>query len=103
MAEVQGAMINRDSIVTASTDQVSCDMLGQAAILDLRAGQYYGLNPIGSRIWGLIQEPKPVSEILSVLVNEYEVDAERCETDLFALLRELEQKGLIEIADEKTA
>jgi len=96
-------MINRDSIVIASKDQVSCDMLGEAAILDLRAGQYYGLNPIGGRIWGLIQEPKPVSEILSVLVSEYEVDTERCEIDLFALLRELARKGLIEIADEKTA
>jgi len=78
-------------------------MLGQAAILDLRAGQYYGLNPVGSRIWDWIQEPKPISQILSMLVNEYEVDIERCEMDLLALLRELEQKGLIKIADEKPA
>jgi len=96
-------MISRDSIVTASRDQVSCDMLGQATILDLRGGQYYGLNTIGTRIWDWIQEPKPISQILSMLVNEYDVDAERCETDLVVLLRELEQKGLIKIADEKPA
>jgi len=91
-------MLTKESIVTVSKDQVACDMAEESAILDLKSGQYYGLNPIGTRIWALIQEPTSVVDILSKLLNEYEVDAERCENDLLTLLEELERKGLVEIS-----
>jgi hypothetical protein len=90
-------MLTKESIVTVSKDQVACDMAEESAILDLKSGQYYGLNPIGTRIWALIQKPTPVVDILSKLLNEYEVDADRCERDLLTLIEELEQKGLVEI------
>jgi hypothetical protein len=91
-------MLTKESIVTVSKDQVACDMAEESAILDLKSGQYYGLNPIGTRIWALIQKPTPVVDILSKLLNEYEVDADRCERDLLTLIEELEQKGLVEIS-----
>jgi hypothetical protein len=91
-------MLTKESIVTVSKDQVACDMAEESAILDLKSGQYYGLNPIGTRIWALIQKPTPVVDILSKLLNEYEVDAQRCERDLLTLLGELERKGLVEIS-----
>lgn len=96
-------MVQKESVVKASKDQVSCDLLGEAAILDLKSGQYFGLNPIGSRIWELIQEPKSVAEILSSLLSEYDVEAARCESDLLGLLDEMERKGLVEIAGETIA
>lgn len=91
-------MLTKESIVTVSKDQVACDMAEESAILDLKSGQYYGLNPIGTRIWALIQKPTPVVDILSKLLNEYEVDAERCEKDLLTLIEELARKGLVEIS-----
>jgi hypothetical protein len=91
-------MLTKESVVTVSKDQVACDMAEESAILDLKSGQYYGLNPIGTRIWALIQKPTPVVDILSKLLNEYEVDAQRCERDLLTLLGELERKGLVEIS-----
>jgi hypothetical protein len=38
-----------------------------------------------------------VKEVLQVLLEEYDVETERCEGDLLELLRELEAHGLIEI------
>ncbi len=81
--------ITLDSVVVASGDQVSCDLGGEAAILHLKAGIYYGLDPLGTRIWNLMREPKEVNEILENLLKEYEVDALGCERDLFALLERL--------------
>jgi len=91
-------MLTKESVVTVSKDQVACDMAEESAILDLKSGQYYGLNPIGTRIWALIQKPTPVVDILSKLLKEYEVDGQRCERDLLTLLGELERKGLVEIS-----
>jgi Coenzyme PQQ synthesis protein D (PqqD) len=64
-------------------EQVSCDLAGEAAILNLQTGVYYGLDPVGARIWNLIQQPRTVSDVLQVFLKEYEVDSERCERDVF--------------------
>jgi hypothetical protein len=92
-----------DSVAVASREQVSCDLSGESVILDLRAGIYYGLNEVGARIWSLIQDPRPLSEICGALLSEYDVDAARCESDLVAILRSLKAAGLVEIYDEVPA
>ncbi len=90
-------MVSRQSKVVASKDQVSCDLAGEAAILNLADGVYYGLDPVGACIWNMLQEPKSLDELRDGVMNEYEVDAERCEHDILTLLGELEERGLIEI------
>lgn len=93
-------VISGSSIVAACKGQVSCDLNGEEAILNIKNGVYYGLDPVGARIWHLIQEPCPVNYIRDVLFKEYEVEAGRCECDLITLLQELLSAGLIEIKDE---
>jgi len=85
------------SSVVAAEDQVSSDLGGEVAILDLQGGTYYGLDAVGARIWSLIQQPKNVEEIRNTLVSEYEVNEDRCERDLIALLQKLADEGLIEV------
>ena len=92
--------LSKNSIIAAAKEQVSCDLAGEAAILDLKSGQYYGLNSIGARIWSLIQEPHSISEVLHTLLAEYDVDALQCEQDLFALVQKLAASGLIEVQDD---
>ncbi len=92
-------MVSGDSTVVAAKDQVSSDLGGEVAILDLKAGVYYGLDAVGARIWSLIQEPRTVNEIRNILLEEYEVEPERCERDLLVLLQRLATEGLIEVED----
>jgi len=92
--------ISRDSIVVVSQDQVSCGLSGESAILNLKAGVYYGLNEVGTKIWKLIHEPKKVYEIQDAILAEYEVEPDRCEVDILALLQKLIEHGLIEVMDE---
>ena len=88
--------LSNASIVTAVKDHVSCDLDGEAVILNVTSGVYYGLNAVGARIWALLQEkPRSIEQLRQVLLDEYDVDAERSEAQLFALLDELESKGLI--------
>ncbi|MGB3557308.1 MAG: PqqD family protein, partial [Geitlerinemataceae cyanobacterium] len=83
-------------------DQVSSSVAGEAVILNLKTGTYHSLNPVGARIWQLIQEPKTVREILDTLCTEYDVDLNVCEQDLQELLTKLEVAQLIETNDAKT-
>jgi hypothetical protein len=81
-------------------EQVSCDLKGEAAILHVKKGVYYSLDPVGARVWALLQQPRTVSEVRDALVREYDVSPQRCEHDLFVLLRELAAEGLIEVQGE---
>ena len=92
--------LSLDSIVAASPDQVSCLLGTEAAILNLKSGVYFGLEGVGAIVWDLIAKPKPVNEILETLLERFEVDQERCQNDLFALLAELDRRGLIEVTEK---
>jgi|SRR5215217_95141 len=88
------------SRVVATREQVSTDLGGEVAILNLKKGAYYGLEDVGARIWSLLQEPITVGEIRNILVSEYEVEPDRCERDLIALLQRLADEELVEVRDE---
>jgi len=88
-------------VVVATSSQVACPLAGELVILELNTGKYYGLNRVGTRIWNLIQEPRRVSDILNIILNEYDVEPDRCERDLSALLQDLATHGLMEIEGEK--
>ena len=97
---MKGAVLGH-SVIVASKDQVSSDLGGEVAILNLKAGVYYGLDEVGgARIWNLPQEQKTVNEIQDILLKEYDLEPERCERDLLTLLQRLVTKGLVEVKDE---
>ena len=92
-------MISINTQVKASNDQVSCELAEESAILDLKKGIYYGLDPIGAKIWELIQQPQTVSALVAQVTDEYDVDAEQATQDVIVLLSQLLERELIEICD----
>ena len=86
-----------ESRVVVSKDQVSCDLEGEAAILNLKNSVYYGLDPVGARVWQLIQEPTTLAQIRDVLRAEYDVEASQLEADIRELVEQMAEQGLIEI------
>jgi hypothetical protein len=89
--------IPRDARIVCAKQQVSCDLAGEAAILNLQSGVYFGLDPVGARIWKLIQEPKTLDELRDTLLSEYDVEETRLDADLARLLGEMAKSGLVEI------
>jgi len=95
--------IARDTTVVVSPHQVSTTLGQEAVILGAEAGQYFGLNEVGARIWELVQTPVRVSEICAALCEEYEVSAAQCEQDVLVLLNELRAKGLLDVRTDAGA
>jgi len=85
------------SIVIAAPEQVSCPLGEESAILNLKNTVYYGLNPVGARVWNLLQQARTVGDLRDTLLDEYDVDATRCETDLLELLEKMRSEGLIQV------
>lgn len=92
-------VLSEFSTVVAARDQVSSDLGGEVAILNLRAGMYYGLDDVGARVWQLLQEPAVVGDIQATIAQEYEVEPTRAREDVLALLKQMADEGLIEVDD----
>jgi Coenzyme PQQ synthesis protein D (PqqD) len=85
------------SIVRRAVDQVSCDMAGEAIVLNMKSGVYFGMEQVAALIWNLVEKPRSVAEIRDAIMKEYEVDDDTCEKDLKLFLDHLQSAGLIEI------
>jgi Coenzyme PQQ synthesis protein D (PqqD) len=96
VCDMEGSL-SANSIVVMAAEQVSCPLGEESAILNLKNSVYYGLDPVGARVWTLLQEPRSVGELRDTLLSEYEVEAGRCEDDLLALLEKMRSEGLIEV------
>lgn len=89
--------INEYTEVTQATDIVAAGMDGETMMMRIESGKYYGLGSVGSRIWELISEPRPVAQIIDSLVAEYDVGPEQCRVDTLEFLNRLYEERLIKI------
>lgn len=92
--------ITIESTVVAATGQVSADLDGEAVILGLSNGVYYGLDPVGTFVWSAVKERVRVRDVRDAILKEYEVEADRCERDLLDLLEKMQSEGLIDVVEE---
>ena len=88
--------------VSRTSAQASCDLGGEAVLLNLESGQYYGLDPVGARIWELLRSPHSVQSLHAAILEEYEVDSETCLRDLSSIVAALNRAGLVEVQDGDT-
>ena len=71
----------------------------ETVILDLATGTYFGLDPVGTRMWQFIGEGRTMGEICEALLAEFEVTRETLELDVAALLEDLRSRGLVTSAE----
>jgi hypothetical protein len=95
--------MNLSTIVKQSRDQVSCCLNDEVAILNLKSAMYFGLDEVGAYIWQALNEPRPVSELCSMVLNRFEVDAIQCKNDVFNFIMKLERVGLVELLHTEEA
>ena len=84
-------------------DQVSCDLSGEAVILNLNSGMYYGIDEIGALIWAALEEPRTLEYLRETILRDYQIDKETCDRDVIAFLADMNAAGLIEINDAAVA
>ena len=75
----------------------------ETVILDLSSGTYFGLDPVGARIWKLIGNAKDagcaLDDVRDAMLAEFDVSRDDLERDLVRLAEELRAQKLIEVVD----
>lgn len=86
-----------DTIVGQRCDIDVTDIDGEKAMMDLEKGKYFVLNNVGSSIWDIISVPSSIKEIITRLMEEYDVDTTICEQCTLEFLGRLNDAELITI------
>jgi hypothetical protein len=84
--------------VILSDDLFVQEIDDEVVMLDMKSENYYGLDPVGADIWKFLSEGKTIGETKDSLMEIYDVDTERLESDLVAFITELVENGLAKIA-----
>lgn len=95
------ALINYQFV--ANKENLFTDLNGEAVILSLQNGKYYGVNTVGAFIWGIIQNPASFEEIQASAMREYDVDEAICRQEIMTFLENMSKEGLVEILNGKNS
>ena len=91
-------MTDNSAKYVASRKLAASEINGEAVILSLADGNFYGLNPVAAQVWRWLQEPRTLDQLESLLTAEFNVERDRARQDLTQLLRDLQTRKLIEAA-----
>lgn len=83
--------------VELSEDVAFRELSGQAVLLDLASGIYFGLNEVGTRLWELLAQNDSLDLAENALQKEFEVSPEVLKADVEQLLQQMQSKGLLQV------
>lgn len=90
-----------DSRVLIDPDVIFRELDGEAVILHLGTGLYYGLDSVGTRMWQLLAEHRSVRRVFDMLVEEFDVSPETLRADLLRLIDDLHDRKLVRLGPEE--
>lgn len=73
----------------------------ELVILSLESEEYFGLDPVGARLWHLLTSHGTVGSAFEAALSEYDVDQATLARDLDRLLDELASRRLIDLVDAR--
>jgi len=82
--------------VRQSADVVSSRMGDSGVLVHLQTNRIFEVNATGLRIWELAGDGRTLLDIRETLQREFEVEPERLETELLALVAELSREGMLD-------
>jgi hypothetical protein len=88
-------MSGLDARVRPAADVLFRDLGGEAVLLDVASGSYFGLNEVGARVWQLVAAGGTLAGIVAALAAEYDVPGERLQADVLALVEDLAANRLV--------
>jgi hypothetical protein len=79
-----------------ASEVLSSKIDDEAILMSFEADSYFGLNSVGSRIWEILSgEAKTIDELVSILIEEYEVGEKQCREEVERFIEDMVGRKLI--------
>jgi hypothetical protein len=73
---------------------------GQTIVLDMRRGEYIGLDRVAGDMWNLLSLKNTLQETIDAIAGKYSVEMSRLEADLFHFVALLVKRGMVELSEK---
>ena len=93
--------VTLETILVQDKEPVGANLDDGCVLLSMRAGAYFGFNPIASEIWQMLAEPCRVGQIFASLSDGYDVDAQTLTRDVTPFLQTLVDHRLVRVIDPR--
>jgi hypothetical protein len=87
--------LNPESRVTLPPAVLWQELAGEAMLLNLDNEEYYGLDEVGTRMLAIVTKSPSIAAASEELLCEYDIDPATLRTDLYRLLEQLSEHGLV--------
>jgi hypothetical protein len=67
----------------------------EMVMMDMEQGKYFSLNQTATAIWEFLENPLTMDELCDRLMEEYEVDRERCLEEVNEYIEEMMKLSLV--------
>lgn len=87
--------MNLTDALALSDDVVAREVGGETMLLDLASGTYFGLDPVGGRLWAVLEQGGTVAQACEQIAADYDVSRDQLEADMLALVGQLVERRLL--------
>jgi hypothetical protein len=89
-------MLSAETRLHINDTEVTATLIdGEAIMINLNTGVYYGIAGAGARIWQLSAAGAKQSEISDIITEEYSIDHELAAVDVVRLFNQFVEEGLL--------
>jgi hypothetical protein len=88
-------MLTLQNRVAVCDDVVFRALGDESVILSLDTGMYFGLDPVGTRIWTLLPE-RDLAQVAEMIHQEFDAALPQIQEDVLALVEQLIAKHLVQ-------
>lgn len=91
--------IDLDSRVRRNPDILTAVIDDEIVMMSAKQGEYFGLSGIGTYIWSVAEDPVQVKQLVEMICQSYDVDAETCCADTLPFINNMIRVGLMNVLD----
>ena len=89
--------IDPTSVVSRNEAIVFTDLDDTIVMMDVDEGKYYELDPIGVRIWTLLETSRTAADICDALAAQFDVDLDTCRRDTLEFLQTASSMRIVHV------
>jgi hypothetical protein len=93
-------MFDSDAFLCATQDCAISTVGGEAVLLHLANGTYYGLDEVGLAAWKLMDGNTTFYSLVEAMLQVFDVEKERLEADLKVFLTDMVAHQLVDVKNK---
>lgn len=93
-------MLTLNSIIQRDPEVIAAEADQDLIMVSVATGHYYGVADVAREIWGALERPKRVSDLVDDLITRYHVDSSSCAEQTLSFLEALLAEDLLQVKDE---